>query len=108
MLDQVLRRDADRPDVRRKAADLAMSLNRFTDAQEHLVVLLQGAPDDGALEGLLGECQTRNAKYKEARQYFESAIRHSPTEIENYGRLAFLLQPEADRLRVLTEFRGGL
>src|SRR5262249_42316066 len=51
VLDDVLRRDPGRADVRRLLVDVAMDprLQRYADAQNHLQVLLEASPADGEL-----------------------------------------------------------
>src|SRR5262249_58519703 len=75
VLQQVLRQEPGRRDIRRQVADLAMSLGRFTDARDDLEVLLRATPNDGELEGLLGRCQEAAGNYKAARAWYEKTIR---------------------------------
>src|SRR5207302_4956931 len=56
-LEEVLHRDPERHDVRRKVAELAMRLGRLGSAVEQLKKLLdEVSPQDAELEGLLGQC----------------------------------------------------
>jgi tetratricopeptide (TPR) repeat protein len=98
VLQQVLGRDGERQAVRRRVVDLAMGLKRFTDAREHLEHLLAANPGDGELEVLLGQCHEEvgtSDHYKEAREKYESAIQHAPTQIAGSTRLASLLRLHA-------------
>ena len=58
MLEEVLRRDDSRDELRRYVIDLAMSprLGLFPEAQGHLAVLTSARPNDGELEGLYARC----------------------------------------------------
>ena len=123
VLEQALMRmpdedDALRRDVRRKAADLAMTpeLGRYQDAREHLEALLKSSPEDGELERLIGQCREAEGRtgksieaerrYREAMAWYERAIKHAPDQIEAYVRLAGLQRGQikeparADRGRV--------
>jgi tetratricopeptide (TPR) repeat protein len=108
VLQQVLRQEPERRDIRRQVADLAMSLGRFTDARDDLEALLRAAPDDGELEGLLGRCQEAAGNYKAARAWYEKTIRDAPAGIEGYASLAYLLRLRADEVLGKTETPAGL
>lgn len=92
-LDQVLRRDGSRHEVRRAAAECAMWLDRYLDAIAHLNFLLrESTPEDAWLEHLLGQCYERIGSYPEAASAFADAIRHQPDKIETYEWLGKLLR----------------
>jgi tetratricopeptide (TPR) repeat protein len=101
VLGQVLSRDPSLQDVRRRVVDLAMDyrLQRFSDAQEHLTKLLETAPQDGELLGLLARCLEATGKYKDARAKYEKAIERRPAELENYLRLAYLLRERPGQVK---------
>ncbi|MFZ1007819.1 MAG: tetratricopeptide repeat protein, partial [Candidatus Sulfotelmatobacter sp.] len=88
VLDQVLRREPGRGDLRRKAVHLAIGLKRFADAKTHLAVLMAEAPADGELFHLLGVCEASSGKYAEAEKALKKAINYPPKEIESYVFLA--------------------
>src|SRR5262249_8298075 len=98
VLDEVLRREPERQDVRRQAARLALDLQRFADAQDHLEKLRNSPPDDAELERLLARCHEGKRNYKEAKKCLENAILLAPKEIENYEHLAHLLRSRIDEL----------
>jgi tetratricopeptide (TPR) repeat protein len=104
MLGQVLRRAPDREDVRRQVVTLGMSLRRYGDALDHLENLIALNPEDGTLHCLAGRCHEFLGQYREtgetrgARSCYEKAIACSPTDIENYGRLAQLLLRHSDQV----------
>jgi tetratricopeptide (TPR) repeat protein len=91
VLDQAVRLDPERSDVRLVVVRLAMNLRRFADAKVHLAVLLEAAPKDGELHRLLGMCEAGAGKYKEAVVSLERAIQYPPTKIESYVFLATIL-----------------
>src|SRR5262249_49457545 len=96
VLDQVLRREPGRSDVRRTAVRLAMTLKRYGDAKAHLVFLMAEAPADGELFHLLGSCEAGAGKYADAVKALEKAIHHPPKEVESYVLLAALLWRKRD------------
>ena len=98
VLEQVLRRDPKRDDVRRKLVKVEMGVGRFTDAREHLDLLLKGAgSDDGELEALLGRCQEAAGQFAKAVPTYQKAIQHGPGQMETYVRLARLLRQRLDQ-----------
>ncbi len=113
-LEKALLRDPDRSDARRKAARLAMDLNRLPEAREHLEILLRSTPDDGEAELLLGRCLESDGKFAEAATTYESARKHRPNLIEIYVRLADVLRTrsgdgaKADRVMDAVEVKDGV
>jgi tetratricopeptide (TPR) repeat protein len=96
-LEQVLRSDPDRHDVRRRLAEVAMDIGRFDDALLHLARLREAASEDGGLEHLVGKCHEATGKYDAAAQSFAAAIRHAPDQIDSYTRLADVLERRLGR-----------
>lgn len=92
VLERVLGLDPERADVRRKAADSAMELDRPADARKHAEILLKAAPDDADLELLLGRCDEAQSRPADAAAWYRKASRHAPTRIEAAVRLASLLR----------------
>jgi tetratricopeptide (TPR) repeat protein len=85
VLEQVLRRQPGRHDVRRRIVRIAMELGREADARPHIEFLLKNAsPDDAELEGLLAKCLADAGDYEQAASLLEEATRHAPQMIENY------------------------
>ena len=66
VLDQVLRRNSVRSDVRREVAGLAVRLRHFTDARDHLAILLRESPGDPELMHLFGRCEAGGKQYQKA------------------------------------------
>lgn len=87
----------ERNDVRRRLIDVAMNprLQRFADAAAHLDKL----PLDGDLLSLRARCCEETGSYAEARNDYRQAIAATPSELENYQRLADLLRTKADVVR---------
>jgi tetratricopeptide (TPR) repeat protein len=90
LLDDLLRRDGGRRAVRERAARTAMSLERFTDAERHLGVLLRETPDDAALLDLQGRGLEGGAKYGPAAKAYGEALEKDPGRIDTAERLAAL------------------
>jgi tetratricopeptide (TPR) repeat protein len=66
ILEEVLRRQPDRDEVRRRLVDVAMGLGRFADARAHLDVLLQTTPDQPELLFQRGQCFRAMGDFKKA------------------------------------------
>lgn len=98
VLQDVLRREPQRQDVRRRSARLALDLQRFNDALEDLERLRKPVPENGEIEQLLARCHEGKRNYKEARKCLENAIKLAPKEIENYEHLAYLLRSHTDEV----------
>src|SRR5206468_885215 len=56
-LEDVLRRGADKPEIRRAAAELAVRFRRYKEAREHLDTLILQNPSDPDLLLLKGQCE---------------------------------------------------
>lgn len=98
VLEQVLRRDPKRDDVRRRLVRVAMELGRFRDADEHLDFLLEGTGrDDGELEALRGRCQEKAAAFEQAARTYRKSMKHAPDRIKTYVRLARLLRQRLEQ-----------
>src|SRR5438034_2732630 len=92
VLQQVLVREPERDDIRRREVHVAMKLERFIAARDHLNLLLQTSPADPELERLFGECEEGNRQYAKAAEWFQKAIGHNPGQIDSYVRRASLLR----------------
>jgi tetratricopeptide (TPR) repeat protein len=99
VLDEVLRRDPGRLDVRRRQAQIALDLKRYSDAEENLRKLRDKLPNDAEVVELLGRCQTARGKYKEARGSFQTATRLAPDRVSSYVLLARLLRSQPGEVR---------
>jgi len=110
VLGQVLLRNPNHNEVRRRMVDVAMHerMQRFRDASEHLKKLLKAAPDDGELLGKRATCCDANGDYAEARKDYEAAIASAPAEIKNYFQLANLLRDRVDEVKTKGEDKEKL
>lgn len=107
ILERVLRLDAQRMEVRRKLATVAMELGRFRDAKEHLQSLRKSFPEDTEVLELLARCEAGQGNYPEAASLLRRLIEQAPDRFTAYVLLADLLdrrlgQP-AEAEKVLTE-----
>jgi tetratricopeptide (TPR) repeat protein len=96
-LEEVLRRDPDRRDVRRSQAKLAMQIGRFTDAIAHFDMLLKDAAADGELLDQLAQAEEGGGHFADAALHYDKALKAGYRNRETYVRLAGLLrrQPSA-------------
>jgi tetratricopeptide (TPR) repeat protein len=94
VLEQVLRRQPERLDLRRRVVILAIDQYRSREAISHLEKLLATAPaaERGELEHLLGWCQDAEGNYEAAAAAFQRAVQHAPGQIKSYVLLAEVLQ----------------
>jgi len=118
--------DPSRHGLRRQAADLAMSIGRFSDARFHLKTLLGRAepgkaekgpmatPEESALEYLIAYCSEAQFDFADAALWYQDAIAHDPAHIDGYVRLASLLRSRlndaeaADRIMDAGAVKHGL
>jgi tetratricopeptide (TPR) repeat protein len=105
LLDQVLRRDDDRLDdvqrldLRRRVARLATEVYRFSDARDHLKILLQALPEDAELLQLKGRCLAADRRFKEAEPCYEQAVKLDPKRVDLSVEFAELLRDYLDQPR---------
>jgi tetratricopeptide (TPR) repeat protein len=95
VLEDVLRHEPDRREVRWQVIDLCMHprLNRPGDALAHIQLLAStDGPEEAKLIRLSGRCHAARGEYKEARVFFEKAVAGPAHEMEDYLRLAHLLR----------------
>jgi tetratricopeptide (TPR) repeat protein len=95
--EQALYHEPSRQDVRRRLALLALRLGWYTEAQQHLEILLRDHPGQGDLEAALGRCEEEAGDYPRAVASYQRAVRDAPKQIEAYVRLAALLQYRLDQ-----------
>src|SRR5262249_37994828 len=82
----------DRHDVRRRAAQLAMSIGYFSGARANLEYLDKAVKDDPEVIPMLARCHDGLSDFKNARKEYERAIKVAPRELDAYARLAALLR----------------
>lgn len=86
ILEQVLRREPDRADLRRKLVEVLIAIGRPGDAALQLEAhLLPGAPTDAELLKLLANCQFALNKHAEALATTVKILEASPNDLEAYG-----------------------
>jgi tetratricopeptide (TPR) repeat protein len=96
VLEQALRQDGGRRDVRLQVARLAIRLGRFADAREHLAALRRDQPEEVEVLHLLGRCEAAARQFDEAAKWYDQAARLAPRDPELCLEFATLLR---DRLR---------
>jgi Tfp pilus assembly protein PilF len=90
-LEDVLRRDPDRDDLRRFTAELALRrLGLYSEAHEHLKRLNEKTPNDGVLEEMYALCWFRERNYPKAAEWYEKAVEHAPDQLGAHMGLALV------------------
>jgi tetratricopeptide (TPR) repeat protein len=106
--EQVLVREPDRHDIRRRVAKLALDIREYETAQSHLEILLQAMPNDSELEYLKGRCLESkevlidppgpaHGQHPGATEWYIASVKHNPGQLEAYARLATLYRDKLDR-----------
>ena len=105
-LERLLKDDPTQRELRRRLVELLMSGGRFSDAIEHLKILLANAPNDDSLHLLLARSYTAMGDNVKAVGSYENAIRCAPRTFSTYEELAELLDQrlnEAEKARNLMD-----
>ena len=84
-LETALRLTPEREDLRKRLAQLDIELGRYGDAREHLLRLLESAPNDDKLREQLGICQAAGGDDRAAEKSFQKAIELDPARCEPYA-----------------------
>jgi tetratricopeptide (TPR) repeat protein len=92
LLEQVLRRDGSRADVRRRLARMGTELEQFSAARAHLEVLLKEAPGDAELLQLMGRCEAGERRFNKAGEWYARAVKRAPGRVELCQEYAELLR----------------
>lgn len=88
----------DQDELRLKLADLAILMQRYADAKDHLAILLDAKNgDDPELRARLGICKTGLGEFLDAETEFNQAIAADPDNLQLYVRLATLQNAELNR-----------
>lgn len=95
--EKALRVDADRHAVRREVLAACLKMGRYSDAVTHAEYLLERFPTEAALWQQLGSAQTALNQLADARTSFETALKHSPDDLQSYQRLAQLVWKNQNR-----------
>ncbi|MGE0374879.1 MAG: tetratricopeptide repeat protein [Planctomycetaceae bacterium] len=72
--EDILRADPTRDEIRRRNVDVLLRMGRFADAREHLAVLLQQQPENGALHLLTAITYSAQKNYPDAAAAFGRAL----------------------------------
>jgi tetratricopeptide (TPR) repeat protein len=101
--EEVLIRDGERSDVRRRLALLDIALNDPDAARPHLESLLSNSPSDADLLFNLGLCQEAKREFSNAAESYKKSLEADPTRVSSYLRLALL---QRDQLNQAEEANG--
>lgn len=105
ILEQAVRRNPDRHDLRREIVDGYLVLNEPQLARDHIRILLkEAAPDDPHLEALLGRALQAEAEFRESSAWYFRSLRHGPPVPATYQALTLLLR---DRLAEICKKEEG-
>lgn len=91
ILEDILRRDENRDDLRKFTIDFAMSpgVGLYKEAKGHIETLLKKSPPNRAeLETQWGICWEVEHDFKKAAEHYDESIRLNPDQIAPYFRLA--------------------
>src|SRR5262249_12235656 len=86
--EQVLIRDKDRNDVRRRLALLDVALGDTDAARPHLTALLEITPDDAEILANFARCVEAKQQFKDAATFYENSIKADKSRLASYLRLA--------------------
>ena len=92
LLEQVVRREPDRHEIRRKAVQAAIDVGRLPEAVRHLHYLLAAQGGQAELYHRLGWCQEALGQYDASTESFRRAVRLAPNHIDSWVLLAELSQ----------------
>jgi len=97
VLDQVLRRDRDRADIRRAAVEMAVAFGRFSEARGMLDEMQKAAPNDADLALLSGRCELGARNVDNAVSWLVRATEMAPQRTTMCVEVADLLRDRLDR-----------
>jgi Tfp pilus assembly protein PilF len=84
------------------------NLKKEQDEERQIADALKQDPKKAELVGKLAECHEAQRRYKEARRFYELAVRNMPQEAANYVGLARLLREQTDEVRKTPEKLAAL
>jgi len=97
-LENALRLDPSRVELRRRLVAIAVDIGRYTDAHEHLVThLLPRSPKDPELLLFLARCQEAMGQYPLSAKSYQEVIDLAPARLEASLRFADLLRRRLDK-----------
>jgi tetratricopeptide (TPR) repeat protein len=98
VFEQVLLREPERHDIRKRLVALELDAGQFDDAEQHLSRYLREAfPEDPEVEELQGRCHEGRGEYARAAEAYRTAVSHAPGRTETRLRLARLLRDQLAR-----------
>ncbi|WP_197443802.1 tetratricopeptide repeat protein [Maioricimonas rarisocia] len=116
-MEQILRLDSSRHDIRRRAADLLIEFGMVRPALAHFEFLIHEEQDDWEVYTLIGFCREQLGKREDleaAADAYRKAIDLAPEHYENYVAFALVLEKLPERgavadalLREFMESDGG-
>jgi tetratricopeptide (TPR) repeat protein len=105
LLEEMLRKAPDSTEGRRKLVEVAIAMQppRWSDAEEHLKILLRDDAKNPALLDLRGQCEMTRGALRTAAETFRQAIHLAPATTDPYLHLIFALRrldqaQEADKV----------
>ena len=104
VLDRILSQDPENAEVLRRAMQLNLRRQLYSDTLSRANELLKVKPDDAEAYQYVGRCEEFRNNYTEAATAYRESIKLDPKEVETYALLASLLrtrltQPEeADKV----------
>ncbi|MDA0832302.1 MAG: tetratricopeptide repeat protein [Planctomycetota bacterium] len=100
--EQILRMDPTDDEFRRKAADIAIKMQRFQDAIIHIEELIKLHKGDAEVEHMQGRCYNGMGDYRKSSEALLRAIEQDNTKIDYYMGLINLVLTRSTSLK-LTE-----
>lgn len=97
VLEQALRSNPDRDDLRRRLAEFMVQAGRVADAKDHLTILMANNEEDGELKTMMARCMVYTGELEQAVELYQSAIEVDPQGLEAYAQFADLLSRRLDR-----------
>jgi tetratricopeptide (TPR) repeat protein len=91
LLEQVLQREPENHEIRRRVIQLTMGMQRVNDAIEHITELLKSSPKDAELERWYAACLVRKGDDVQAEQLLRKAVEHDKQDLAGYRDLTDLL-----------------
>jgi tetratricopeptide (TPR) repeat protein len=100
--------------LERKCADLALELERYSDAKRHVTKLLEAIPKNSRdhlvitemaeLEDMMAQCEQGSLNPEQAEEWYRRSITRDPSRVAGYQHLSSLLRSnrkEADADKVV-------
>jgi len=78
-------------ELRRRAAEVAMSVGRYRVAYHHVKAMQENRPDDPELIFLAGQCHEGLSEFVKATRNYLIAIRKTPSNVDYHVQIAQLL-----------------